>query len=420
MERAIERLRDATRSLHDEVDGSAYARAVAAGAVPVDRYASFLRAMWQVHAALERALEAHPDPELRVALARTPERRARLVDDLAALGVDPYGVDLAAIHALRLARRMRADVTAALYGYGYVLEGSQLGGLLQHQRLVERPEFHGGGLAYLAGAGRDTRAQFGEFVARLDASLRDPAAVDRAVEAARATFACFVEVVRALDPARPAAHPSARDLHDAGGNHPIPDDLRELSAAMDAGEQSYRAWHYYGARYGARGLRFTHGDSAWLATLGRGDDDTALQQTQWLAGVLASRGMPRRLLEEHLDVLRDTLRRASPERGYAPLARAASELRRARESAQTDAERDAVRAAFYPAGVSSREHPWREGALDADEAAALLAAAVADERCGVAGAVTSLATWMSDPTRFTPRWIAAVERALAAARRAQG
>ena len=50
------------------------------------------------------------------------------------------------------------------------------------------------------------------------------------------------------------------------------------------------------------------------------------------------------------------------------------------------------------------------------ETGALLAAAVADERAGIAQAVPSLAGWMTDPSRFPTRWIAAVQATLDQAR----
>jgi hypothetical protein len=45
----------------------------------------------------------------------------------------------------------------------------------------------------------------------------------------------------------------------------------------------------------------------------------------------------------------------------------------------------------------------------------ILAAAVADERSGVAGCLGSVRTWASDPARFDAEWIAAVDETIESA-----
>ena len=207
------------------------------------------------------------------------------------------------------------------------------------------------------------------------------------------------------DPARLAA------LNPETGDHPLPADPRELAAALRAGERSWAAVPYYAARYGERGERFTRSDSAWLATLAAYPPPVALRQVRWLGGLLAARGMPRWLLERHLDVLHEELVRAVPARrgAYAGLAAAAAALRAERRAHLDDAALAALGAAF-----DARVGPAWSARLP--ETGALLGAAVADERAGVPGAVASLTAWLRDPDRFPPPWRHAVSAALRAAR----
>ena len=62
-------------------------------------------------------------------------------------------------------------------------------------------------------------------------------------------------------------------------------------------------------------------DSGWLATLPGLSAAAVEHQVRWLGTLLAARGMPRLLMEEHLVVLHDELCRALPERSgdYASL-----------------------------------------------------------------------------------------------------
>ena len=98
------------------------------------------------------------------------------------------------------------------------------------------------------------------------------------------------------------------------GTHDVTTDPRELVAAVDAGVRTWNVYPYFEARYGGRGRRFTRSDSAWLVTLASAEIDAARRQIKWLASLLAARGMPSLLFEEHLFHLREALVEAVPER----------------------------------------------------------------------------------------------------------
>jgi hypothetical protein len=170
------------------------------------------------------------------------------------------------------------------------------------------------------------------------------------------------------------------------------------------------AWTYYARRYGERGRQFTRSDSAWIATLGSYPASVVEQQIGWLGALLAARGMPRLLLEEHLRLLHEELVAAVPERAseYAVLLQVADGLSANRRARVSDSALRALEAGFREQVVGSGEDDLRAGAL--------IGAAVADEQAGVPRAVESLMDWLADPARFSAAWLTAVAATLDAAR----
>lgn len=210
-----------------------------------------------------------------------------------------------------------------------------------------------------------------------------------------------------------SAAPGAVLLNPEAGNHAITTDPRELRAALRAGERTRERFCYYQRRYGERGRRFTHSDSAWIVTLAGLDPAIAEGKLRWLGGLLAARGMPRWLLEEHLEVLHAELVAAAPEKraAYATLLRVAG-LFRAERLSHVDEVTSSDLARTFDSRVGST------AAHELPEAGALVVAAVADERGGQHRAIISLLQWLADPERFSADWVAAVSETLAAAREA--
>jgi hypothetical protein len=195
------------------------------------------------------------------------------------------------------------------------------------------------------------------------------------------------------------------------GTHPVTADPRELAAAERAGERSWAAWPYFARRYGERGRRFTRSDSGWIATLPDLPPASVLAQLRWLGHLLAARGMPRLLLQEHLVILHEELVAAVPERAaaYAVLQQAAEMLRSEREQHLPEPALAELQTTF-------ERHLPPGAPADELRAGVLIGAAVADERAGVPRAVDSLLEWLADPTRFPDRWCAAVDLVLRQAR----
>jgi hypothetical protein len=200
-------------------------------------------------------------------------------------------------------------------------------------------------------------------------------------------------------------------LNPEAGNHDITLDPLELAAALRAGERTWRNYPYYELRYAERGRRFTRSDSAWIVTAAKEPLSGAKRQLRWLAAVLASRGMPRWLLEMHLGELHAGLVTAVPENraAYDHLLEVAAMFRRERSRHLEEAVTAELAAAF-----DQRVGPDPTPRIP--EAGMLLVAAVADERAGLAGGVDSLLEWLADPARFSADWVSATTEIIAAAR----
>ncbi|HSN88968.1 MAG TPA: hypothetical protein VL025_19545, partial [Thermoanaerobaculia bacterium] len=122
-------------------------------------------------------------------------------------------------------------------------------------------------------------------------------------------------------------------------------------------------------------------------------------------------GMPRWLLERHLQVLHAELVRACSEDAscYALLLQTAELLRRKRVEQISEAVMEELAARF----AREADAAW---VRRIPEMGHLLVAAVADEADGITNAVRSLEPWARDPSRFPEVWRSAVQSTIAEAR----
>lgn len=209
----------------------------------------------------------------------------------------------------------------------------------------------------------------------------------------------------------PPGFPSVLAINPDAGRHSITEDPRELEAALRAGDESWRQYPYYEWRFGERGRRFGHSDSAWIVGLTQYGQQTVDQQIRWLGSLLSPRGIPQWLLEQHLAVVYDALTAAVPERqeAYAVLRGAAAMLSDSRRTHLPDDTLQALDTAFeQQVGEEWRERRKGIGSL--------LAAAVADEKAGITRAVSNLEEWLTNPAQFSPEWIRAVRETIRIAR----
>jgi hypothetical protein len=221
-----------------------------------------------------------------------------------------------------------------------------------------------------------------------------------------------VNAVVALATSAPDGGQPVAALNPDAGNHGVTTDPRELRAALRAGERTQGRFAYYEQRYGERGRAFTRSDSAWIVTLAAESPRVAEGQLRWLGALLAARGMPRWLLEVHLETLHAELVAAVPEKrkSYDVLLRVAVTFRDER-LAHLDEATSSELAETFDRRLGS------DSPKGLPEAGALLVAAVADERNGVYRAVESLTDWLADPALFPEGWVIAATETVAAARK---
>jgi len=411
-----EQLKAATGGLHAEMEGLPFFRALADGSLPLDSYINQLRAFAVVFAALERSAAAAEDASVREFSAPLEGRYALLLQDLEALSdLLPADVAPAAQLSLQLAHAVRQiglEQPRLLAGQLYALGGTMLGNRV-HLDDVRRILLGAArGSAFYAGFGRGVDEVWRTLTARLNLLASDEAEQQAIVQGAQETFRVLIAVHAALYPLPPpeGRRLTATALNPEAGQHPIPDDLREVRAALAAGRRCRAEFPYFEARYGERGRRYTSSDVAWLATLPQLETAGVVQQATWLADLLARLGMPRILLERQLELLREELTAQVPERRdqYGRLGAAVEALKLARLSRLSQVQFDAL--------ARQLEDTLAPHACGLSNLGVLVASSLADEACGIEESARALQGWLSGPGSFPAGMAAAVEQAFGQAR----
>jgi heme oxygenase len=391
---------------------------LAAFRLPLESYVGQLRALAVIHAVLEQALATCSEPRVAAVWRSDLRKFPRLQEDLRFF--EPRAVadlkepaEAALVIAGQLSRQS-VEQPLALLGALYVLEGSMLGAQVLRRLYAQAFLLNGEeGLAYLATYGAEAPARWAEFQQRLNAIQLNPEERGQVAQAATELFAQLEEIFRGLYPVKPESRTVlVTSINPEAGRHAVPADPRELEVALRAADACWQRWPYFEQRYGERGRRFARSDGVWLATLPRFEAAQMSQQVRWLGRVLAARGMPTLLLQDHLEILAEHLISALPAHrpAYERLRQAAGELQ-ARRGQHLPEERARVAAAEFDRAVGP------EWSARLPRTGALLAAAVADESGQHPGAVESLRLWLVDTSRFPADWIAAVESTLGQLRR---
>jgi hypothetical protein len=203
---------------------------------------------------------------------------------------------------------------------------------------------------------------------------------------------------------REVSSDSVVQLNREAGFHPIPEDPRELAAAVRAGLKTLADFPYIDKRYGERGKRFADSDSAWLATLVTQDIESVQHQILWLSKMLAPRGMPRYMMEVHLKYMFEELSRASDSRTtlYRKLMTVSNHLK-SRRLLYISESRFKSLAHGFEFSTQGFGIPFYRGT------GALLISAVCDDKDGLRGSLPAIRDWLVDPARFSGDWIRAVQ-----------
>lgn len=403
MSQLRDRLRSATHEEHLRLHDAPLFKAITDGSVPITAYAAWVRSMTVIVGGLEQELERSTDERVRSLWEPLPQRLPLLRTDTRALDAVESQPSDAPLHLLELVQTLRTwgrNGDLALVGALYVMQGSALGGQVLTGPLSER--FGESVVSYVSGAGAETEADWESFCEQLDRTDFGTEEA-RVVVGAQTVFAALRRIMTRLHPCENDGHAVSQAINFDAGTHDVTTDPRELVAAVDAGVMTWSVYPYYEARYGGRGRRFTRSDSAWLVTLAYAEPDVGRRQIKWLVGLLAARGMPSLLFEEHLFHLRDALVDAVPERAeiYGRLAELGEELRHGRLEAVPDF--DSLAASFPHTDPIANVGP-------------ILVAAVADERQGYENAVDSVSDWLTASDHFGADWIASVAATIESAR----
>lgn len=399
------RLREATKARHDAVEKGAMFRALRTGELPRASMVSYLRGLAILHAVVETALArgfgASYGP-WRAGSTRVDDLLATLeVAGAEALPDVPRAVTaaLAWADAVLLASRSGA----ALLGTHYVLEGSQLGGHVLRAHVAAALGVAPDWVTYFTGDRAALDRRWAAYRSDLDALDLGDAEGDELIEAARAAYA-GVEAIAA------GAFPFQEDelrhrvtaINPEAGRHAMPRSDVEVARALRCAQAAWERFPYLAERFGERGRRFTSSDSCWLVSLYDEPERPVVASLRWLRVVLASRGLPTVILEQHLETIDLDVAHDDPVR-----AAAAGGFRAA--IAGFRAERDALVPAETRRALSERWRPRFEAApgTTVPGAAELLIGARFDTAVGVEPAWEATRGWFVDPTRFSAAWIEA-------------
>ena len=395
-------LRETVLPAHRRIDALPFFSALRERTLTVERYVDQLRAMAIVAATLERAVATSGDPAVQAVRAAASPRAALLLQDLAHFdrrGPMPDDPKPAAA-ALGLAGEIilaAAERPLRLVGHLYLAQEIVIGTGAHLEAALAFAGVDGAGTAWYRSGGNEAEPGFTRFCGVLDAlSVEEQGRLDAAGGAASA--AAGLERIHAeLDPGHlPARRLLATTLNVEAGDHEVPRGAAETAAALRAGERCLDEFPYVRDRWGERGVRYTRSDAAWIASLGDLSPEAVSLQVQWLAGILARRGMPSLLLERQLYLLEEELPAGPPSAVRTLVGMAARDLSERRQRALPGDVAGRIEDAFVSSAGSGSDPERRQ-------AARLLLSAVADEGAGFSGAIEALTAWYRSD-QFPAAW----------------
>lgn len=403
----MKRLRLETSVYHARLESLPFFTMLIEHRLPLESYLNQLRALSIIHGVLEGELAKTQEVAAvwNDSLRKLPLLERDLAHFQLGLASDAKELVAAALTLAGKIRLRRVERPITLIGCLYVLEGSTLGNRMHRPDMAATYQLEGAnGCCYYSSYGDQVGARWREFSRSVNDLLNDPASHQAVIEAARETFSGLEQVYLALYPQKKDdAFLHITRINPEAGNHPMPQDEREIEAALKASTRGWNEFGYYFHRYGERGKRFSDSDICWLAMLSTLEPEIVRQQIDWLCKVLASRGMPTIMMEYTLRFLHEELSRAVPEKqaSYQKLLHAAEYLKKTREE-------------IIPSeALQSLNEEWektvgKEMSRQYCNTGKLLAAAVTDEKAGVEGSLTAVKNWLTDQQKFPAEWTNAV------------
>ncbi|WP_319575812.1 biliverdin-producing heme oxygenase [uncultured Desulfobacter sp.] len=405
------RLKTETSAYHAKFESLPYFESLIAHQLPLACYVNQLRGLSIIHSVLETEI-ANTDSEIVAAVWEDGLRKLPLLkEDLdffkpRVIPDDRTVVD-AALAMTQHIRLRQVENPVSLLGYLYVLEGSTLGNSMHQPDIIQTFCLGGlNGCAYYTSYADKVRDNWNRFTEKMNQALDDPSLHDNVIESAHEAFAGLKTLYEALYPLTPGDTHITR-INPEAGNHPMPEDEREIEAALAASQKAWDSFTYYRECFGERGKRFSDSDICWLATLHQFDADTVKKQVDWLSRLLAGRGMPTVMMEYTLKCLHQSLVAAIPENEdrYAVFLTVADELRRQRTRRLPETQQKIIIEEFENQ-VGSKLSRMNTNVPQ------LILSALIDEENGFEGASSILEKWYTDRDCFSEKWIKAVNHTI--------
>lgn len=407
----MSRLKKETKDFHTTLEALPYFNALIEHQLPLECYVNQLRALSVIHGVMENEISTASDKRVSAVWDDELRKLPQLEKDIAFFAPrvisDAKTSIEAAIAMTEKIRLRRIEKPHTLLGYLYVFEGSTLGNSMHRPDISKTFHLEGlNGCFYYSSYQDQVQTHWNHFSEKMNIALDDPSLHDSIIEAAHEAFNGLQVLYAALYPLEKTESTfHATRINPEAGNHPIPEDEREITAALKASDRGWEAFPYYELRYGERGKRFSDSDTCWLVTLTALDQETIQKQVDWLCRVLATRGMPTLMMEQTLRFLYEELSRIIPERAtsYGKLRICADVLKESREIRIQETMLQSLACEFEQAvGTELAKKYQNTGKL--------LVSAVADGKNGIEGAVDALQEWLTDAGRFSTEWIRAVKK----------
>jgi len=417
----IARLKEETKDCHSRIEALPFFKALIAHKLPLECYVNQLQSLAVIHGVLENEIVSSKDNRVAAIWDDELKKLPLLEEDLKFFEsrvVSDASTSIDAALAMTGKIRLRGiENPVTLLGYLYVFEGSTLGNSMHKPDIVATYHLDDlDGCRYYSSYQDQVPGHWNRFSKKMNGILDEASLHDQIVESAREAFTGLEALYRALYPPdeKSKTYHVAR-INPEAGNHPIPDDEREIQAALKASNRGWSEFPYYEQRYGDRGKRFSDSDTCWLVTLTRLDPGSMNKQIQWLGRVLSTRGMPMIMLECTLNFLHKELVIAVPAQKstYDKLSTAADMLRKLRINILPEKEFNALSREFDQAIDSNLAEKY----LNTGK---LLVSSVIDEKIGITGAVAALQGWLTNSDRFPENWINTVNSTIKKANHVTG
>ena len=415
--KVMNRLKKETKDYHTKLESLPYFTALIEHQLPLECYVNQLRALSVIHSVMENEISTSSDKRVSSVWDDELRKLPRLEKDIAffeprVISDAKTSVE-AAIAMTEKIRLRQIEKPHTLLGYLYVFEGSTLGNSMHRPDISET--FHLdelNGCHYYFSYQDQVQTHWNHFSEKMNVTLDETSLHDSIIEAAHEAFNGLEVLYTALYPLEKTKKTfHVTRINPEAGNHPIPEDEREIAAALKASDRGWDAFPYYELRYGERGRRFSDSDTCWLVTLTALDQETIQKQVDWLCRVLATRGMPTLMMERTLRFLYEELSSAVPDRvaAYKKLRVSADVLKESREIRIQETMLQSLASEFEQAVGTELAQKYKNTGK-------LLVSAVADEKSGIEGSTDALQEWLTDADRFSTEWIRTVKNTIGKAR----